>query len=152
MTINEMLATYHAHSAASLYYLGFVLNGLVYTAQLSFDELVTYCKLDHTSSARGGYAKIRIRIGKRAACELVLSGKATAIAYEEELKPENNKYNRGENYERIITEQAGQTWVKDRIPFWVAGDIEINGIQIQIKLNGATLVEEPTLVREFSLT
>ena len=50
------------------------------------------------------------------------------------------KYNKGEIFEKLVTEYFGQTWEKDTIPFWVQGDINVNGRELQIKLDAATLM------------
>ncbi len=60
----------------------------------------------------------------------------------------NGKYNRGVEFERIISEMNGQAFRgKDNVPFYVEGDLEINGKQVQIKFNGAQIVAERTLKR-----
>ena len=51
-------------------------------------------------------------------------------------------------FEKFITEEYfGQKWQgKDSIPFYISGDIKTeNGIEIQIKFNGAQIVVESTL-------
>ena len=63
----------------------------------------------------------------------------------------NNKgkmvnYNRGEVFEKLVTEYAGQEWVKDNVPFTEAGDIEWNGVAYQIKFEKATFTNEKTLM------
>ena len=63
-------------------------------------------------------------------------------------KHREEKYNKGECFERVITETlTGETWVKDSVPFNVAGDITLNGEQVQIKFDGAELTNERTLMR-----
>ena len=64
--------------------------------------------------------------------------------YFEELVA-NSKYNRGEIFEKLVTEYFGQVWVKDNIPFTEAGDIEVNGISYQIKFQKATFCNEKSL-------
>ena len=56
-------------------------------------------------------------------------------------------YNRGEIFEKLVTEWFGQVWKKDNIPFTEAGDIEVDGIAIQIKFQKSTLANEKTLER-----
>lgn len=56
-----------------------------------------------------------------------------------------SKYNRGEIAEKLVTEYAGQTWVKDNVPFTEAGDIEWNGVSYQIKFEKATFINEKTM-------
>ena len=58
-----------------------------------------------------------------------------------------DKYNKGEIFEKLVTEFFGQTWVKDTIPFWVQGDIEVDGRQIQIKLDSATLMNTKQIAK-----
>ena len=62
----------------------------------------------------------------------------------------NNKskevnYNRGEVFEKLVTEYAGQEWEKDNIPFTEAGDLDWNGIAYQIKFEKATFTNEKSL-------
>jgi len=136
---------YKAMSAAHIYALGFILNNLLYVAKLTFEELRAYFKLDHTSAKRGGYAKIRIRL--TAEDRALLSAKAEKIGTAAMLA-EDPDHNKGENFERILTELwMGERWVKDSVPFWIAGDIRVNGEEIQIKFDGAELTNEKTLGR-----
>ena len=59
-----------------------------------------------------------------------------------------SKYNRGEIFEKIITEKYGQTWVKDNIPYTVDGDITIDGIAYQIKYQKATFLTEKGMIKK----
>lgn len=55
------------------------------------------------------------------------------------------KYNRGEIFEKIITERNGQEWVKDNVPFTKAGDLMVNEISYQIKFEKAAYCNEKLL-------
>lgn len=146
MTRNEMIDRYNSLSAATAYIIGFILNGILYYT-MSNHIADAFLKLDRMSSKRGGWAKIRVKLAAADRKELVKSGAAIALGAAEMLDTDD-KYNRGERFEKIITEQvAHQTWVKDSVPFNVAGDIELNGEQIQIKFDGAELTNEKTLMR-----
>jgi hypothetical protein len=57
------------------------------------------------------------------------------------------KYNKGEIFEKLVTEYFGQAWKKDTIPFWIQGDINVNGKEIQIKLDSATLMNTKQIAR-----
>lgn len=146
MNREQMIARYNALSAATAYIVGFILNGMIYytlSAHIA-DELL---KLDHASSKRGGYAKIRVRLSRDAKWELVHSGTAIKVGAAEMMNYEGH-YNKGERFERLITELlTNETWVKDSVPFNVAGDITLNGEQVQIKFDGAELTNEKTLGR-----
>ena len=56
-------------------------------------------------------------------------------------------YNKGENFEKAVTEYFGQEWVKDTIPFYMQGDINVNGKEIQIKLDTATLTNTKQITK-----
>ena len=146
MTRNEMIARYNALSAATAYLIGFVLNGILYYT-LSAHIADDFLKLDRMSSKRGGWAKIRVKLSSADRKALVACGKAVMVG-SADLLDTADKYNKGERFERIITETlTGEKWVKDSVPFNVAGDITLNGEQVQIKLDGAELTNERLLMR-----
>ena len=144
---NWMTTTYHANSAADEYWFGFVLNHLLYVVcGLSFDELAVTFKMDRASSKRGGFAKIRIKANTATLADFL--PRAVCLGSENLLNLVG--YNKGEAFEKVITERyTAEQWVKDSVPFWVAGDATINGKQVQIKLNGAELTNEKTLKKYF---
>ena len=145
MTMTEMMTDYRAKSAAHVYALGFLYEHRLYAVKLSFDELSAFFKLDRASSKRGGFAKIRIKLTAKDRAEL--SATAELIGAED-LLTADKAHNKGENFERELTERwTSETWVKDSVPFWVAGDIRVDGIEIQVKLDGAELTNERTLGR-----
>ncbi len=145
MTMTEMTARYNARTAAHAYALGFVFAGGLYAAKLSFAELSRYFKLDRASSKRGGFAKIRIKLTAADRAELAQTAE---LIGSESLLTADPKHNKGENFERELTERwTSETWVKDSVPFWVAGDIRVNGVEIQVKLDGAELTNEKLLAR-----
>ena len=146
MTRNEMIARYNALAVATAYIVGFILNGMLYYT-MSEHIADSFLKFDRMSSKRGGWAKIRVKLSSADRKALVACGKAIMIGSADLLDTED-KYNKGERFERIITETlTGETWVKDSIPFNVAGDITLNGEEVQIKFDGAELTNERTLMR-----
>ena len=145
MTMTEMLNRYNARSASHVYALGFAHAGNLYAVKLSFDELTAYAKLDRASSKRGGFAKIRIKL--TASDRATLSAEAELIG-SADLLTADPAHNKGENFERELTERwTAETWVKDSVPFWMAGDIKVNGENVQVKLDGAELTNEKILSR-----
>ena len=145
MTMTEMKVAYCARSAAHKYALGFVFGGNLYVITLSFAELSRFFKLDRASSKRGGFAKIRIKLTAKDRAEL--SATAELIG-SEDLLMKDTAHNKGENFERELTERwTSETWEKDSVPFWVAGDIRVDGVEIQVKLDGAELTNEKILSR-----
>ena len=145
MTMTEMMNAYNARSASHAYALGFVNNGNLYAQKLTFAELSRFFKLDRASSKRGGFAKIRIKLTSADRAELSLTAE---LIGSEDLLTKDTAHNKGENFERELTERwTAETWVKDSVPFWVAGDIRVNGEEVQVKLDGAELTNERTLAR-----
>jgi len=144
---NWMTETYNKNSAAHTYYFGFVLAGLLYVvAGMTFTELSAYFKMDRASTAKGGFAKIRIRANTAALAALLPA--ATLLGSADLLNDPH--WNKGEMFEKIITERyTAEQWVKDSVPFFKAGDARINGEEVQIKLNGAELTNEKILTRYF---
>ena len=145
MTMTEMMTAYNARSAAHVYALGFVHGGNLYAQKLSFAELSRFFKLDRASSKRGGFAKIRIKLTAKDRAELSATAELLGA---EDLLMKDAAHNKGENFERELTERwTAETWVKDSVPFWMAGDIRVAGEEIQIKLDGAELTNEKLLSR-----
>jgi hypothetical protein len=141
------METYHKNSAADEYWFGFVLGHMLYVVcGLTFDELAVTFKADRASSKRGGFLKIRIK-----ATTAVLTTFANrAICLGDESLLNLAGYNKGEAFEKIITERyTTEQWAKDSVPFWMDGDATINGKKVQIKLNGAELTNEKTLRKYF---
>ena len=143
MTRDEMIKLHDAIDAADAYLLGFEKNGKIYMKlmkELKDDML----KLDHCSSARGGWPKVKIYVSAKAKAMMIAQG-AQIIGSIEELK-QDKKHNRGDNFERIIVEKlCGGQWSKNSTPWYIAGDVELNGKQIQVKLDGAELTTENTI-------
>jgi len=147
----EMANRYNRIAGAHKYIVGFVRHGNVYYVELTFTELCELLKDDRASSKRGGTLKLRVRVSAEQAINFIHSGKAVELCKVEELEA-NAKYNKGENFERIITETlTSELWVKDSVPFYVKGDINVNGEEIQIKLDGAELTNEKTLTKAEAL-
>ena len=141
--LNTMLTAYNKLTAATIYFIGFALAGTIYGGY--FTEIpAAALRLDHESTARGGAVKIRIRFNKELKMILKAQGAVKPIGTVEALTADP-RYNRGDNFEKLIAELNGIAWVKNSDPFWVAGDLQINGEQVQVKFDGAELVNEKSL-------
>lgn len=142
---------YNRISGAHRYIVGFTRGSHVYYVTLTFSDLCDLLKEDRASSKRGGTFKLRVRVTTEQALRFIGTGKAVKLCNIEELTA-NAKYNKGENFERIITEKlTTEKWTKDSIPFYVKGDINVNGEEVQIKMDGAELTNEKTLTRAEAL-
>ena len=145
MTREEMLTKYETLTAADAYIIGFQMNGCLYTLYTETLASIADCiKYDRAAQSHGGMGKIRLRMTQLDKVKLarvaINRGPINVMEYAE-------KYNNGEKFERYITELNGQKWIKDNVPFWQSGDIEINGKQVQIKFDGAEITNEKTLAR-----
>ena len=58
---------------------------------------------------------------------------------------EASRYNKGEIFEKLVTEKFNQSWKKDRTPFTIDGDITVDGMAYQIKFEKATFTNEKSL-------
>lgn len=137
----NLLNAYNATSAAAAYILGFILNNAVYTIYLPHlpEWLVA---MDRESTSHGGAKKLRIRMTTIARHRLLNMGAAYIGTTAEVLASRKNK---GEAFEKWVTENAGQEWHKDSIPYYIDGDITIGDTKYQIKFESASLANENTI-------
>ena len=140
-TKRTMIKHYKNHSAADSYILGFVENKMLYMVEIA-EIMPRFLTVEQASRNQGENLRLRIRKNLK---EQLMKKNPVCLGSAEMLTAE--KYNKGELFEKAVTEFFGQTWEKDNIPFWVQGDIEIEGKQIQIKLDGATLMNTKQIAR-----
>lgn len=141
----NMWNCYHKNSFTDNYILGFTYKNLVYMTCVKADIVSHVISLD-TSSRNSGYS---LRFKPTVAQKIFLLTSAKVVCSEKYFENlfHNSIYNRGEIFEKIITEKFGQVWVKDNVPFTKAGDIKVNGISYQIKFQKATFATEKQLAR-----
>lgn len=133
MTKETMIKNYRKFSAADSYILGFCYNKDLYMVKVQ--EIMPRFLTIEEASRNQGY-NLRLRIRKPLKEQLLKN----AICIGKETDLISDKYNKGEIFEKIVTELYGLKWVKDTVPFTQAGDIRVNDEEIQIKLDSATLV------------
>jgi len=141
MTKETMIRNYRKFSAADGYILGFIYHHEVYMAEVA-EIMPRYMRVEHESSKKGGGRKLQLRLPSKFQKQLMRKG-AVCLGHESIL---DGIYNKGVEFERIISEMNGIEFRgKDSEPFYIAGDLNINGKEIQIKFNGAQIVCEKTL-------
>ena len=138
------LPAYKRASAASKYALGFTLDGSVYVAYVGDDELDHVITIDRAS--RGAGLLLRFKPTRAQKMFLLRFAEVLCSADLFRAMVEESKYNAGEVFEKLVTESFGQTWVKDNVPFTEAGDITVNGEEIQIQFERASLANERQLL------
>lgn len=140
-TKRTMIKHYRTHSAADSYILGFVENKNLYMVEVA-EIMPRFLSVEQASRNQG--ENLRLRIKKNLKKQLM---KKNPVCLGSADLLNTDKYNKGEIFEKLVTEFFGQTWVKDTIPFWVQGDIEVDGRQIQIKLDSATLMNTKQIAK-----
>lgn len=140
---NMMVVKYVKMAYAHRYIWGFAYQGNIYMAFTKANMVKDLCCLDRASRGQG----FSLRFKPNKAQKLLLLTNAIvlcSVKYFEEMVSAS-KYNKGEIFEKMVSEYYGIEWTKDRVPFTVGGDIEINGIPYQIKFERATFCNEKSL-------
>ena len=139
--VKNIFATYEKYNKAQKYILGFVFQNVIYMTKTTKDIPIECLTCEKASRGQG--IGLRLRIKKSLMENLVPSCTPVGTIHDFE----NTKYNKGEIFEKLVTEHFGQIWTKDNVPFTESGDINVDGVEIQIKFNGATFVTTKTLER-----
>lgn len=146
MIFKTLINGYEEVAFTGNYIFGYTDRHNVYVSFATSEILPFVTCLDKDSSKRTGGYSLRFKPTK-AQKEVLKMEKSFVLcseAYFEGLVKES-KYNRGEIFEKLITEYFGQVWEKDNVPFTQAGDIEVDGVAYQIKYQKATFCTESSL-------
>ena len=141
MTKQTMIKHYRSNSAADSYIIGYAYQGCIYFNEVK-EIMPRYLSVEEASRNQGQNLRLRL---KKAHRKELFQGESWILCREEDLV--SDKYNRGEIFEKLITEYFGQEWEKDTVPFWEQGDIRLNGKEVQIKLDTATLTSTKQIAR-----
>ena len=150
MTKETMISNYRKFSAAKKYALGFERDGKIYMSLV--DEIMPrWIRVETSSTKNGNKRKLQLRLHAEDCKRLIRNG-AQVLCSVEELPKARCKNNKGVAFECAVSEHYGVEFRgKDNIGFWYDGDLTVDGISYQIKLNGAQIVAESTLetLKEF---
>jgi len=143
--LNDMIDRYNALAYTHEYIFGFAYKGVVYMAHVDNCLLPQLLKLDKAS--RGAGMALRF-------CP-TNDVKVYMLQYAEPLcstalfndMVSESKYNKGEIFEKLVTEAYGQEWKKDNVPFTEDGDLTVHGIAYQLKYEKATFTNEKSLMK-----
>lgn len=142
--IKEMLQNLYNNKAfTDKYILGFRLNGVIYMVICARELVDKVTCLDKASRGQG----YSLRFKPNKAQKMLLMTGAVVLCSEkffDDMVAES-RYNRGEIFEKLVTEYYGQVWEKDNVPFTEDGDITVDGIAYQIKFEKATFTNEKAL-------
>lgn len=138
MTKGNAIRYYRKFSGANAYILGFTYKKENYMAIVN-EIMPRFISIEKASSKKGGGEKLQLRLKNEHMEQLIRKG-AQKIDYEVV------KGNNGRAFEMWVQNYFGQTereWDADG--FWVGGDVSIDGIEYQVKFNGAQIVTFDTL-------
>ena len=140
--LDRMRKEYEHFTAAEGYAIGFHIGEDVYCAMI--DRIPRrYTKIQKECSRIGGYGLYIDVKNKKKKAELMK--KAFKIGTLKDIEP-TPQYNRGVMFERLVYIAFGQEpRPKDSVKFYQAGDITIDGKEIQIKYEHARICYEKTL-------
>lgn len=146
LTLKEhMIKTYNTYSASHQYIYGFSLKGVVYMVRTGTEVMTEVLRVER--SGRDGYA---LKFKPNADIKTYLLTKGAKVLCSEEYLMQlvnTTKYNKGEIFERLVTEYYGQRWYKDNKPFTKCGDIKVENTEIQIKYEKSTFITEGQIER-----
>ena len=145
-TFCTLVKFYKSRSFTHSYIFGILFKGNLYmiiTDDSSFGQLL---KLDKAS--RGAGYSLRFRPNRQQK-SLLMGMETICLCSAEMFKAlcAESKYNKGEVFEKLVTEYFGQTWEKDNVPFTEDGDITVDGVAYQIKFEQATFITEKQMLR-----
>ena len=142
----KMISRYNELSYAHNYIYGFYFQNMVYMVETTAEVMPYILKLDKAS--RGAGYSLRFCPTKEQKAFLLTKGAKVLCSKEFfEISVKESKYNKGEIFEKMVTEFYKQKWTKDNVPFTEDGDLTVNGIAYQIKFEKATFTNEKTLAR-----
>ena len=136
--LNNYISVNYAHS----YIMGFSYSDMVYMTIVTDSALCDLARLDKASRGQG-YA-LRYRPSKAQKQAIVDHSDAVVVCSKKDFDNmvKNSKYNKGEIFEKLVTEKFGQEWHKDNTRFTESGDIMVNKVSYQIKYERGTFVNE----------
>ena len=141
MTKRTMINNYRKYSKADSYIIGFTYNKNVYMVEV-MEIMPRFLNVEAASRNQG--MNLRLRLTK-AQKQAFMKKNPVCLGSIDLLTA--TAYNKGENFEKAVTEYFGQVWEKDNIPFYMQGDINIDGKKVQIKLDTATLTNTKQLAK-----
>jgi hypothetical protein len=142
----KLINRYNELAYTHNYIYGFYFQNVVYMVETTAETMPYILKLDKAS--RGAGYSLRFCPTREQKAFLLAKGAKVLCSKEFfETSVKKSKYNKGEIFEKMVTEFYGQEWTKDNVPFTEDGDLTTNGIAYQIKFEKATFTNEKTLAR-----
>ena len=142
MTKATMIKNYRKFSGAESYIIGFVYKHQLYMIKVA-EIMPRWMSVQHSSSRTGRIPKLQMSIRNKDKEQFIRKG---AILLGDENLIVCDDLNKGFAFERLVSEYYGIEYRgQDNVGFWVGGDLEVDGEQVQIKFQNAQIVAENTL-------
>lgn len=141
MTKATMIKNYRKFSGADSYIIGFIYKHQLYMIEVA-EIMPRHMTVLHSSHRNGYQPKLQLVLNNAMKEQFIRKG-AILLGGEDLVVGE---YNKGVEFERLVCEMNNIEFRgKDSVGFWVGGDVEIEGRQVQVKFQGAQIVAEKTL-------
>lgn len=142
-----MIRFYNDKAGAHNYIMGFTYKKRIWAVVCDAEVALSVLKLDKASRGAGMSLRFKPNTGNK--LDLIANGTVIELCSAEMFKSlvAESKYNKGEIFEKLITEYFGQEWEKDNICFTEKGDINVDGTEYQIKFEGATFITEKQMLK-----
>lgn len=138
---------YHKHCKHSSTAVFFCYHGYIYGLSVSAIP-ASWTVWDRDAKSKGGQWKLRLSLTNRQMYRLSKRLGCICLGKESEVFPDRSKYNRGDLIEKILYEAiTGKAWHKDYTPWYEGADITTDWCKIQVKFNGASIINMPQVKR-----
>ena len=146
----DYFKAYMDFSASKHFIVGGIIGDVVKFAFVEPNDLVNnFTFVTGSKSGNGGNRALRFKFSKSIKEKVDNEGVTLCSKAEfEELASSlcKARANRGEAFEKLVTEYFGQVWTRSNDDFTKCGDIVINGIHYQIKTHKGLFSNERTLM------
>lgn len=145
--VKKMLTEgYNKKAFTTNYIMGYIKNGIVYATFADASVVDDVLILDKASHGAGYSLRFKPN-NKQRDFLMVFGSKTIVLGSKERFENEfaESKYNRGEIFEKWVSEYHGQEWKKDNVPFTKSPDIVIDDVPYQVKFEKATFTNEKSL-------
>jgi hypothetical protein len=138
-----MIKNYRKFNASDAYYLGLQKGELLYVVEVP-ELMPRWINVDYTSHSKGYKRKIDLDIIASERDKLIEKN-LFFVTTMDELRSQGQD-NQGHDFESLMWKHFGlEGYDSDKIGFWHDGDITVNNIKYQLKMNHAQIVKEDTL-------
>lgn len=144
MTKEEMMLLYHEFSAVSNYIIVAENKEFVKYKVYSMLDLINFNCFTTTTSSKGELM-LRLLVSNDLKKDVLENGIELTTYTEKEQIKNNMHLNNGETSEYLVYKHFNQNYHRDNIPFYEKGDINVNGIEYQVKSHKACFATEKQL-------